>query len=177
MNHVYHPYTQPATTLPRPLHHHCRHHRTLSAYTHATQTTVHASQPQLPPNPHRVPRQPHRHTKDSYIHHTDPAVKVREISSYCRSARQHKRNQEQTRGAQTTYSRHTSQSPHHHIGYHDNLTDRPRTTTWPHRPGSKSERNVIVLQVNINGIFFKSRNSPLKKKNTQSAYLHHRAHK
>ena len=38
---------------------------TLSAYTHATQTTVHAShspQPPQPPHPYRVPIQPHRQT-------------------------------------------------------------------------------------------------------------------
>ena len=55
----------------------------LAAYTHATQTTVHAS---------------HKHT--------DSAVKVREI------CRQHKRNQIQTRGAQTAYSRHTCRYHH-----------------------------------------------------------------
>ena len=41
--------------------------RTLSAYTHATQTTVHASQSQQPPHPHSVPRQPHRQTKDDHM--------------------------------------------------------------------------------------------------------------
>ena len=44
--------------------------------------------------------------------------------------------------------------PTHNIGYYDNLTNRPRTTTGlltPHRPSSKSERNLI-LQVNINGL-------------------------
>ena len=40
----------------------------------------------------------------------------------------------------------------HNIEYHDNLTDIPRTTntTQAHRPSSKSERNLIILQVNIN---------------------------
>ena len=43
----------------------------------------------------------------------------------------------------------------HNIGYyHDNLTNIPRTnnTTQTHRPSSKSKRNLIILQVNINGI-------------------------
>ena len=43
----------------------------------------------------------------------------------------------------------------HNIGYYDNLTNRPRTTTGlltPHKPSSKSEINLIILQVNINGL-------------------------
>ena len=45
----------------------------------------------------------------------------------------------------------------HNIGYYDNLTNRPRTTTGlltqqTHRPSNKSERNLIILQVNINGL-------------------------
>ena len=43
-----HPSLTPA--LPSTLHHH-----TISAYTHATQTTVHTSQSQQPPHPHRLP--------------------------------------------------------------------------------------------------------------------------
>ena len=42
-----------------------------------------------------------------------------------------------------------------HIGYHNKLTDRPKTTTdttQRHSPSSKSEKNLIILQVNINGI-------------------------
>ena len=43
---------------------------TLTAHTHATQTTVHASQsPQQPHSQHGVLRQPHKQTKD-YYHHT-----------------------------------------------------------------------------------------------------------
>ena len=40
------------------------------------------------------------------------------------------------------------------IGYYDNLTNKPRitNTTQTHRPSSKSERNLIILQVNINGL-------------------------
>ena len=70
------------------------HHHILSAYTHATQTTIHASQSQQPPHPHRVPRQPHRQSKDD---HTNTA------------------------------------------------------TTQAHIRSSKSEINLIILQVNING--------------------------
>ena len=45
----------------------------------------------------------------------------------------------------------------HNIGYYNNLTNRPRTTTGlltpqTHRPSNKSERNLIILQVNINGL-------------------------
>ena len=41
----------------------------------------------------------------------------------------------------------------HNIGYYDNLTNRPRTTTGlltPYRPSSKSDRIIIILKVNIN---------------------------
>ena len=42
----------------------------------------------------------------------------------------------------------------HNIGYYDNLTNRPMTPTGLliHRPSSKSERTLIILQVNINGL-------------------------
>ena len=43
------PHTPPTPALSSTSHHH-----TLSADTHATQTTVHASQSQQPPHPHRV---------------------------------------------------------------------------------------------------------------------------
>ena len=55
----------------------------------------------------------------------------------------------------TNNSTRISHSNHHiHIGYHDNLTDRPKTidTTQGHRPSSESEKNIIILQANINGI-------------------------
>ena len=68
---------------------------TLTAHTHATQITVHASQsPQQPHAQHRELRQHHKQTKDYHRtttglltphKHTGPAVKVREISSYCKS--------------------------------------------------------------------------------------------
>ena len=80
------PHPSPTPALPSTSHHH-----TLSADTHATQTTVHALQSQQPPHPHRVPRQ----TKNDH-----------------------------------------------------KTTD----TTQGHRPSSKSESNLITLQVKINGI-------------------------
>ena len=80
-----HPFPIPA--LPSTSHHH-----TLSADTHATQTTVNASQSQQPPHPHMDPRQLHRQTKN------------------------------------------------------DNMT------TDTHIPSSKSQINLIILQVNIHGI-------------------------
>ena len=94
---MYHSYTHsPQPHLTRTPHQHCRHPHTLTAYTHATQTTVHASQsPQQPHTQHRVLRQPHKQTKD----------------------------------------------------YH-----RTTNTTQTHRPSSRSERNLIILQVNINGL-------------------------
>ena len=59
--------------------------------------------------------------------------------------------------SQHTHMQHKQQYMHvshhtHNIGYHDNLTDRPwsTNTTQAHRPSSKSERNLIILQVNIN---------------------------
>ena len=97
LNHVYHSYMHsPQPHLTRIPRQHCRHPRTLTALTHATQTTVHASQSlQQPHAQHRVLRQPHKQTKD----------------------------------------------------YH-----RTTNTTQTHRPSSKSERNLIILQVNINGL-------------------------
>ena len=50
---------------------------------------------------------------------------------------------------------HHSQSNHRiHTGYHDKLTDDNMTTdtTQGHRPSSKSDRNLVRLQVNINVI-------------------------
>ena len=85
------PPPDPTPALPSPSHPH-----TLTAHTHATQTTVHEPQsPQQPHSQHRVLRQPHKQTKD----------------------------------------------------YH-----RTTNTTQTHRPTSKSERNIIILQVNINGL-------------------------
>ena len=85
------PHPDPTPALPSPFHPH-----TLTAHTHATQTTVHASQStQQPHAQHRVLRQPHKQTKD----------------------------------------------------YH-----RTTNTTQTHRPSSKSERNLIIQQVNINGL-------------------------
>ena len=84
------PHPSPTPALPSTSHHH-----TLSADTHATQTTVYESRSQQPPHPHRVPRPPHRQTKDDHM-----------------------------------------------------TTD----TTQGHKPRSKSERNLIILQVNINRI-------------------------
>ena len=108
------------TTTP---HQHCRH--TLTAHTHATQTTVHASQSQQQPHAqHRVLRQPHKQTKD----------------------------------------------------YH-----RTTNTTQTHRPSSKSERNLIILQVNINRLRnkhmqtssqFRKPSSPLKPKHQKYLTSH-----
>ena len=55
------------------------------------------------------------------------------------------------------YTHHTHSHRRIHIGYQDNLRqtkdDHMTTdTTQGHRPSSKSERNLIILQVNINGI-------------------------
>ena len=86
------PHPDPTPALPSPSHPH-----TLTPHTHATQTTVHASQSlQQPHAQHRVLRQPHKQTKDYHMtanttqlltphKHTGPAVKLREISSYCKS--------------------------------------------------------------------------------------------
>ena len=57
---THHPSPTPA--LPSPSQPH-----SLSAYTHATQSTVHASQSQQPPHPHRVPRQPNKQTKHDHM--------------------------------------------------------------------------------------------------------------
>ena len=84
------PHISARPALPSP-----SHPKTLSAYTHATQTTVHASQSQQPPHQHMIPRQPHIHTKDDHM---------------------------------------TTDTPQGHIH------------------SSRIERNLIILQVNINGI-------------------------
>ena len=64
--------------------------------------------------------------------------------------------------SQHTHIQHKQQCMHHshsnyhiHMGYNNNLTGRPKTTTdttQGHRPSSKSVRNLIILQVNINGL-------------------------
>ena len=83
---------------------------TLTAHTHATQTTVHASQsPQQRHSQHRALRQPHKQTK-----------------------------------------------------YYNRTTN----TTQTHIPSRKSERNLIILQVNINGLRNKTRGA-------QTAYSRH----
>ena len=80
------PHPDPTPALPSPSHPH-----TLTTHTHATQTTVHASQsPQQPHAQHRVLRQPTNRPRTTTglltpHKHTGPAVKVREISSYCKS--------------------------------------------------------------------------------------------
>ena len=79
------PHPDPTPALPSPSHPH-----TLTAHTHATQTTVHHS--------HRNNRTHNIEYYDNLTNrprtttglltphkHTDPAVKVREISSYCKS--------------------------------------------------------------------------------------------
>ena len=54
------PHSDPTPALPPPSHPH-----TLTAHTHATQTTVHVSQsPQQPLAQHRALRQHHKQTKD-----------------------------------------------------------------------------------------------------------------
>ena len=57
------------------------------------------------------------------------------------------------------YTHHSHHNHRIHIGYQDNLMDRPRTTTClhtPHKPCSKSERNLIILHFNIKGMKKKS---------------------
>ena len=65
---------------------------TLTAHIHATQTTVHASQsPQQPHAQHGVldnltnKLSDYHRTTNTTHKHTGPAVKVREISLYCKS--------------------------------------------------------------------------------------------
>ena len=63
---------------------------------------------------------------------------------------------------QQTHLQHKQQYTHHshsnhpiHTGYDDKLTDRPKTTTYTtqgYRSSSKSERNLIILHISINGI-------------------------
>ena len=53
------------------------------------------------------------------------------------------------------YTHHSHRNHRIYRGYQDKLTDRPKTTTQlhtPHKASSKNERNLIILQVNINGI-------------------------
>ena len=73
------PHPDPTPALPSPSHRH-----TLTAHTHATQTTVHASQsPQQPHAQHRVLRQPHKQTKD--YHRTTNTTQTHRPS--CKSER------------------------------------------------------------------------------------------
>ena len=69
------PPPDPTPALPSPSHPH-----TLTAYTHATQTTVQASQtPQQPHSQHRVLGQPHKQTKD--YHRTTNTTQTHRPSS------------------------------------------------------------------------------------------------
>ena len=62
--------------------------------------------------------------------------------------------------SQHTHMQHKQQYNHRssfnhriHLGYDDNLIDRPKTTrSLEHKLTSTSERYLIILQVNINGI-------------------------
>ena len=103
-------------------------------HMHETKHLNHVSNPYThSPKPH-IPRTPHQH---------------------CRHPRTHTVSQH-------THMQHKQQYMHHNhrnncthtIGYHDNLKYRPRNTTGqaPHRPSCKGEINLIILQVNINGI-------------------------
>ena len=88
---------------------------------------THSPQPHLTRTPHQRCRHPHTLTLSQHTH------------------MQHKQQ----------YMHHSHRNNRtHNIGYYDNLTNRPRTTTGllTHRPSSKSERNLIILQVNINGL-------------------------
>ena len=50
------------------------------------------------------------------------------------------------------YTHHSNCNHRIHIGYHDNFTDTPKTTTQRTRSTSKSKGSLIILLVNINGI-------------------------
>ena len=91
----------------------------------------------------------------SYTHSLQPHL--------TRTPHQHFRHPRTLTLSQHTHMQHKQQYMHHshrnnhthNIGYYDNLTNRPRTTTGlltPHKHSSKSERNLIILQVNINGL-------------------------
>ena len=89
-------------------------------------------EPPLPPTATTSPRTPHQHCRQPRTLSQD-------------THRQHKQQ----------YMHHSHRNNRtHNIGYYDNLTDGPRTTstTQAHRPSSKSESNLIILQVNINGL-------------------------
>ena len=62
----------------------------------------------------------------------------------------------------------THQPPHPHRQPHIQTKDNHMTTdtSQGHRPNSRSERNLIILQVNINGILKKTRGA-------QTAYSRH----
>ena len=110
-----------------------------------------------PPCPLTPPRTKHIHMSHTHTrthhNHTSPPP-----------PHQHCRHPRTLTLSQHTHMQHKQQYMHHshrnnrthNIGYYDNLTNRPRTTTGlltphKHRPSSKSERNRI-LQVNINGL-------------------------
>ena len=94
----------------------------------------------------------------SYTHSPQPHL--------TRTPHQHCRHPRTLTLSQHTHMQHKQQYMHHshrnnrthNIGYYDNLTNRPRTTTGlltphtTHRPSSKSERNLSILQDNINGL-------------------------
>ena len=94
------------------------------------------------------------HVYHSYTHSPQPHL--------TRTPHQHCRHPRTLTLSQHTHMQHKQQYMHHshhnnrthNIVYYDNLTNRQRTTntTQTHRPNSKTEINLIILQVNINGL-------------------------
>ena len=92
-------------------------------------TYTHSPQPHLPLTPHQHFRHPRTLTLSQHTH------------------MQHKQQYMHHSHQQQPHSQHrVLRQPHKQTkNYH-------RTTTQTHRPSSKSERNLIILQVNINGL-------------------------
>ena len=102
-----------------------------NTYRHNTtppsQTLGQANNP-LPPTSQSPPQPKHRHTSHTttsqtdqtrphnYSHNTRTQTRQYKSDKSNHTAGQHKRNQKQTRGAQSTYSRHTCRC-HHNTGH------------------------------------------------------------
>ena len=98
--------------------------------------------------PH-LPRIPHQHCR----HH-------RTLTLWQHTQMQHKQQYMHHSHCNThTIGYHDNRTDN--IWYHDDLTDRPMTihTTQAHIPSSKSEINIIILQVNINRLKYKLEDS------------------
>ena len=118
--------------------------------SHTPPTPLTSTSPVLDKTPE--PRVPLIHALTATTPHPDPHQHCRHPRTLTLSQHTHMQHKQQ-------YMHHSHRNNRtHNIGHYDNLTNRPRTTTGlltPHKhtgQAVKNERNLIILQVNINGL-------------------------